>query len=303
MSRIVRERLEPGDQIASSTLDDRYNDFTQTDINENNVADGSVDSTQMPNAPTLRQSQVYDIGTGDITFATYTRIGRSTTPLPPAGHVVANSTVALNGTNGYTLESGEVLRVYSTLTCRSMPVMSNFSPHAIGALGSILFRDYTGSPTGEIGIGAHAWRFWLEWDITSSALTTFEPVPGQGDFSALWRSSGLYGQDVNELNGTGFIPLCWAGCTEWSFGDPALTFRKEQNTGWRTATISFVYEKPSGSVTVYGLRLVVQGLYHPYNDSGFNGMVYDPSSTFGAGASIDLDYGPGSILAMHMRSE
>jgi hypothetical protein len=296
VSRITRQRLEAGDDITAASLNDRYNDYTQTDINLDNVADGAIDTAQMPSNAVLLYTQQDDIGTGDITFASYSTVNR-TTASPPAQVTINNSEVAVNGTTGVTVTSGQVLRVYASLTCRSVPGVG-FSAHSPTNMGVLDFQGYSSATVSQVSYAAHGWLFRLEWDITSSALTDWEAVPGQGPFDSEWRSTGFDGEDVSELAGTGLIPLCWAGATAWDDGNPDLLVRKYQNTGWRTVTVSFI--RVGSGETVYGLRLRCLGLVHPRNTASVNGLIVDTTSTFN-GATPTLDYGPGNIALMHMR--
>jgi len=308
MSRITRARIEPGDSLTATDLNNRYSDYTQTNLNLDNVADGSIDSQQLPSGSVLKAVQQTELGTGDVQHTSDQTITRKTSGSAAATVVAPAAGFALNGTSGFTLATNDVLRVYITYQCRSL--LNSLDPNNTGAvgLGTLTFQERfaTGSSTTVCNLGAMAWMFQLKWDITSSSLGAFANLPNQGSMLSVWSSSGgstsKYGDAVTNLDGTAFIPAWWSGGMYWQNGrhDNAIgTDFGKQNTGWRTVTLTWVYQNTGSPVTVYGLQTVAHGLFHPYNHGGDNGIVLD-TATYASG-NPTLQVGIGNAVVMHMR--
>ena len=67
MSRIDRERLEPGDTLTATDLNNRYNDYSQTGtIDADNTRDGAVDVPHIPSDATLINALHSSINGRDI---------------------------------------------------------------------------------------------------------------------------------------------------------------------------------------------------------------------------------------------
>ena len=73
---------------------------------------------------------------------------------------------------------------------------------------------------------------------------------------------------------------------------------EERGTGWRNIALTFHFA-PSSTTTVYGLRLVMHGIYHPRNDGTNNGLVLDVGVTPG----ISAEYQSSNIVALHMKKD
>ena len=313
MSRITRDRVEPGDELLSTDLNNRYSDYSQTDLNIDNAAAPSFDHKQMPAAPVLIAAVQGSVGVNDITHPTsggnQPRSVAVTTSAPATPSAVGNSlghTPVATAGAGWTLATGTVLRVYFNLQCKSE--LSSVTPpdaHNYARLGIFFFPGYPSGNWG-VNIGAHCWLVQLQWNLTSASLLAgdFVAVPGQGDFQSTWSTTGKRGEPVSELAGTAAVPMLWAGSIGWIGGTVAGTTRQVRGNGWRNLSGSWVYA--GAGQTVYGFRLVVHGVYHPYNNGthgvvgGDNGLVLE--TTFPAG-SATFRYSLGNILAMHMRAD
>ncbi len=314
MSRITRDRIEPGDDLLSTDLNNRYNDFNQTDINADNAASPSFDHKQMPAGSVLIAAVQGDVGVDDISHPTTggdqpgsVSITTSAPATPVAvGNILGQTTVATSG-SGWVLSAGTLLRVYFNLQCKSeldsgTPPDPHDWPNKMGAF----WFDQTISGTTNVNIGAHCWLVQLQWNLTSSALlaTDFVAVPGQGDFQSTWSTTGKRGEPVSNLAGTAAVPLLWAGSIGWSEGRAAASTRQVRANGWRNLSGSWVYS--GAGQTVYGFRLVVHGVYHPYNNGTYgvagndNGLVLETGFPSGCAA---FRYSLGNILAMHMRAD
>lgn len=308
MSRITRARIEAGDSLTSTDLNNRYSDYTQTDLDENNVVDGAIDAAQMPSNAIILATQQASIGTSDLQHTSFGTVTRTVGSGPATPTVVNPTTIATSPSSGWALSQGTTLRVYVTLAVRGQIGLTT-DPHLSTVMGSVEVDKRTTGGTTHINIGAHAWLLQLQWDKTSSSLGAFENVPNQNNMQSVW-TGGKYGAAVTALDGTALIPAMWAGGVYWDDGKhnasvtvgPATLERRERRaTGWRSVTLSWVYRGTAPVTTVYGWRLVAHGLYHPYNNGSDNGIVLDTQAF--TGTAPTLNYGIGNLLAIHMRSE
>lgn len=299
MSRITRDRIEPGDVLESSDLNDRYSDYTQTDLDQSNVTDAAFDAEHMPAESVLIDIEQGRIGViGDIAHASAGTFPNATSG-PATRHVTQTPTVAVGGSSGWTLSTGTVLRVYFNLQCKSE--LNGANPHQQSILGSVAIGHPTNATYDWFNIGAHCWLVQLQWNVTSSALNSadFEDVPGAGDFQSVWTAS-KYGERADNMEGVAAIPAMWAGTLGWypgSGGEAIPTTRETRGNGWRNVSGGWVYN--GTGQTVYGFRVVVHGVYHPYNDGTNNGLVLETGFTAN---QIKFRYSLGNILAMHMRA-
>ena len=296
MSRITRDRIEPGDTLQSSDLNTRYSDYTQTDLNAENVTDAAFDSDHMPAGAVLINMTQGAIGTtGDIAHAS-PGVHNNATSGPATRNLTVNPSVATSA-SGWTLSTGTVLRVYFNLQCKSE--LNGANPHQQPILGSVAIGDPTGPSYDWFSIGAHCWLIQLQWDITSNGLTNFVDIPGAGDFQSVW-TGGKYGEQADNMAGVAAVPAMWAGSLGWfpaSGGEAVPSTREIRGNGWRNVAGGWVYN--GGGQTVYGFRVVIHGVYHPYNDGSDNGLVLETGFTAG---QIKFRYSVGNILAMHMRA-
>ena len=314
MSRITRGRVEPGDELLSADLNNRYSDYSQTDLNANNAASPAFDHEQMPAGSVLIAAVQGSVGRADISHpASGADVPGSvpiTTSAPATPVAVGNSlgqTTVATAASGWVLASGTLLRVYFNLQCKSeldsgTPPDPHDWPNKMGAF----WFDQVVSGTTNVNIGAHCWLVQLQWNLTSSALLAgdFVPVPGQGNFQSTWSTTGKRGEPVTNLAGTAAVPLLWAGSVGWTSGKVQAAAREVRANGWRNLSGSWAYA--GSGQTVYGFRLVVHGVYHPYNNgtygaaAGDNGLVLETGFPSGCAA---LRYSLGNILAMHMRAD
>lgn len=96
------------------------------------------------------------------------------------------------------------------------------------------------------------WLVWLQWDIGSG----WTEVPNQASFT----SDPTYVKDSNSSHGTMVIPHEWAVNKELFDGNAPLAGMALDalDVGHRSA---WYYKNPGSTVTVSGLRLVIDGLF------------------------------------------
>ena len=121
MSRITRGRIVDGDTLNAASLNDRFDDYTQTDLNEYNLRDGALDLAHFTNARFVAPEQFSAIiGNNDWTHtSTNTVTGQSTGASPHVTQDAGSTDTVLSfGAGGVTVSPGEVLRVYWDLSVR-----------------------------------------------------------------------------------------------------------------------------------------------------------------------------------------
>ena len=190
MSRLTQPPVKDGDAINAASLNDRFTQFTQTDLNQFNTRDAAIDLPQFKGGVTrflAPQMFIGAIGANDWKHATdVTVTGQVTGSLP---HVVSDAAGAATplsfGATGMTLtQNEEMLRVYWDMSVR--PRWEGTRPYTASDL---IWVFSTGGSTQNVFSGYGCWAFWLQWDITSNALANFVNVPGQGNFNGIVTGS------------------------------------------------------------------------------------------------------------------
>lgn len=308
MSRINRPPVLPGDPASAAQLNAAYSDFSQLGaVDQLNTRDSAFDLAhfQAPatgNGPVVIRSDSANVGTGDI-YHSASPVAPASIAAPPTKTVVSG--VLSYGANGQVLADGQVLRVYFNLAVR--PKYTNTPWDSVGALGKydVPVRPTTGPPPNIfISDNAHFWLVQLEWDITSSALINWVPVDGAGNFNGV-VVAGRSGQSLQTMRGCACVPAWNLTHNRWRDGTivsptPGILDRR---IGWTSASSGYVLLKnPLTARTIYGLRLVIHGIYHPYRDANTNYAVLDVNLVAG-GNSAELEYDQGNITAIFMREQ
>lgn len=292
--------------VTAADLDTRFTDFATASatINQDNLRDGGIDLPQYAAQQIIKFAQTVIIGPSDwdlttnvvVLAATATPSPAPTTPVAIVDPTAANASVINFGLAGQALTLVDVLRVSWNL---KVNVVYAGTPYdSAGARGRITYTT-PASSTVTISDALHAWPFYLQWDITSSALANFVAVPGQTTF-----------QDVLTIpagsTSGGRIDQCFAASfhAPWvsrgvGVSNAEVTSGLVYARGWRSIKGTLFYTPPLG-VTVYGLRVVhMPALYHPSFDSGSNENVmgYDAIASVG----VSLQHQSGHLTAVVQR--
>jgi len=304
MSRITRDRIQPGQNLEAVDLNDRFTDYSQTaTLNEENTRDGAFDTPHLASGIITKGMAKTFLGTGDWTRSSVNTVTSQTAASTAAVKFpvedASSTETRLNASDlTWTIAAKDVLRIYWDLSVRPMYTGTPWtgSPTTIQV-------DQDGGGTVFVGIGGHCWIISLEWDITSAALANFVPVFGGTDFTS---SVGSFkGGSLPGCRHASVIPA-WRMSTENTVdgkaasGTTISTRNKVYPTGWYGASGSFYYAPTTAGVTVYGIRVVVHGIYHPANGSGNNYLLVD--DTVG-GANQKLQYSAGFLTAIWQRTE
>jgi hypothetical protein len=294
MSRIVQVPVEPGDPIAAADLNNRFNAFSQAGaVNQFNLRDAAIDLAHFKTTDFLcRLSSSTNIGKSDLFHAAPVSVASYTGATYPTPHPVqdgaGNPTPLSFGLTGWTVTPDEILRIYWDLSVR--PRYSGTPWTNAGSIGSIILAPGGASHT--VASNATCWAAWLEWDITSNALSTWAPVTYQGSWSS--QFAGRYGEQLNNTTATTAIPAWIQHVLSGDQGSVGAGSRVDHRHFWRGVSGTY-YLTPAGNTTIYGIRVVLAGLYHPFNNGGNNYLTVDPNQ---GGAGQTLEYTGGGLGAV-----
>ena len=281
MSRINRARIVDGDQTTAASLNDRFDDFSQSGaLDRFNLRDASIDLPQL-SATAIKQApfvQIDDIGKTDLLHASPRTVTASTVSPYTSLHIIqdgAGTPTIANYGLGLTIDPDEVLRIYWSL---SVNAEITGTPYEAG-IQALEIKDIpSGGPSTTVSTSAGCFVAWLQWDITSASRTNFVEVPGQGDFKTTHGS--YFGNALSFCPATTVIPLwsVWAP----DMADGEINFTTARAMGWRGVSGAWHYA-PTSSVTVYGLRIVVLGVMHPrrVSTATANNLVLDTAAATG----------------------
>ncbi len=245
MSRVTNDSFAPGDDATAALLNAKFTDIvsaTTAALDEENFAPESVDFQQFDLAASN--------GISDIILRTWKLQGNG---IDKTGGTVYTSEASGSGANevshgsgtrvtwasGTTLAPDDVIRVHWSLFVEEFTTYTDAL--FTGALGE------TPQPV---------WLCWLEWDITSASLGNWVPVDGQTDFADDF-SMGREGGNTDDAQATMVIPHGFI-----SYDGGVYTHRQrpyaQHHRSWN-------YKRGSNqsTLTIYGIRMVIAGLYHP----------------------------------------
>ena len=299
MSRINRPPILDGDEITAAGLNVRFGDFTQTDLNRFNHRDAAYDLPQFEQtagrgfvAPIARQVQI-----GKLDFyhsAPVTINGQAATPSTPVvvGDGVSDTVLGPLGVGELAINAGDVLRVYWHLNVR--PQFTG-QPWTDAAGRDYYEITHSGGSTQKVATGATCWVMYLQWDITSAALTNWTEVPFQGDFSTNFTGA-LYGSPLASTTATTVIP-CWVTSHDANGGREMTGSETSEGLGWMGASGCYYYDSTMGGTvaSIYGLRLVIKGPMHPFHVTTTNYLAQTPNILNQGGTNVSLQHTVGQL--------
>jgi hypothetical protein len=290
MSRITDGPVHDGDVLDAASLNDRFSSYTQTDLNQFNHRDAAHDLPQFDAGGwLLTHAQSVQIGDADWKHSSSTNVAGMTS-MPAAAHPVEDGagtpTVMSFGAGGLTIAAGEVFRAYWNLSVFANPG-SNWD--TAGSLAYNLFQDGSLGSNPSSTWGA-VWVTYLEWDVTDSSLTNWVPVFGQQDFTTVIGSK--YGAPLANTRATAAVPadLRWARDPNGAYiTNPDFVSTQR----WRGLSGAY-FHAPASPITLYGLRVVIKGVMHPYSVGSTNYLVHD--TTFSTDAVLSYNAGNLAVL-------
>jgi hypothetical protein len=298
MSRLTEPTIKDGDAINAASLNDRFTQFSQSGaLDQFNTRDAAVDLPHMVAGagrfltPAMATTT---IGHNDWKHGVYNTYTGQTTGAAPyvVQDITPADTVLSLGPLGFTIEPDvHLLRVYWDLSVR--PRWEGTKPWNGGALYFTL--PATGGGTVNVFSGYGCWAFWLQWDITSNALTNFVNVPSQLDFNTIVTGT-RGGNPLSACDATSVLQ------NVVEYGDAAdegtiAGSIVDTPVGWSSTSGSWHYAPTPLAVTVYGLRVVFTGPLGAHNGGGVNYLVRNDS----VASAARLDVQAGALQAMMMR--
>ena len=300
MSRITRGRLVDGDTLNAASLNDRFTDYTQTDLNQFNARDGAFDLAHFTSARFMAPNQFSAIiGRNDWTHTNFNTVtGQSTGDTAYVTQDASSADTVLSfGASGLTIPTGDVLRVYWDLSVR--PKWVGSQPWLSDPYLKYTFVD-TGGGFVEVSNAYGCWAFWLQWDTTSNALSNFANVPGQGLFNSVIVSS-RGGELLSNCQSTSIVPTVHETFIQPEDGKATTgaAVKREAAVGWTAADGAWHYLEAGSGTTVYGMRVVFSGPFGAYNNGSNNYLLRADSSA----SAARLDYNGGALQALLMRTK
>lgn len=181
MSRINRPRINAGDSIDATDLNDRFDDYSQAGaLDTFNHGVGAIDLPQIQGQKLITLASASGgIGTGIWDHTTPQNIGASgasPSTLTELGGV-GNGRVSLGA--GWTLNPGDILRVWWNFGAE--PLVAG-RPYAAPNLGALAIDNGSGGST-DLNDCLACWVAHLQIDTTDATLTNFNAPIGQSDFT------------------------------------------------------------------------------------------------------------------------
>lgn len=304
MSRISNAAFVPGTATDATLLNEKFTDvvtLTTGAINDANVAEEGLDIEQ------FKYGQLALSGAIRLCYLDK----QSTDVLPGSGTAYPNTatrtvteiahgsgTRLSTGASGTTLEDGDILEVHFSVLIDDVTAIDNFDAGLVE-----VFRLFP------------CWLVWLQWDITSNALANWTEPPKQGDFNTNYgaESSGAYtirGSTTSVVGGTGgtsaTMPLQHISIFR---GGAAFSTTRDQPpskpggddnyhlppAGQQSMRSYFFKNETGSTITIYGFRLVIDGLYYPWRTAGNlnNRLVHlevDPAGALGQDITLSECY-------------
>ena len=300
MSRIERDPIEDGDEITAASLNTRFNDFSQSNLNAFNTRDAAIDLPQfkIQNDRGFMAPVATDIVIGEVSLKHSTSVtlnGQTAAPASPyiIGDAGGNPTyIGPLNIGLVNITSSDILRVYWHLNVR--PLYAGTPWTTVDTPSPEYAIDHTGGGQQGVATWGTCWVFYLQWDITDATLTNWTEVPFQGDFSTA-IAGGVVGDPLAACTATSVVPA-WI---TYHDADERVGTGSDIGVpvGWRSVSGAYYYDASmAGAVgTVYGLRLVAKGPMHPYNNGGVNYLVHQTAVPGQGGASVQLEHTDGRL--------
>ena len=284
MSKISNILPKEGDALSSTDLNALFTAWTgatSTAMNEDNAANQSVDITNLDLQATtgqagfvLKNMQGHNISNpSGVTVATEQTVGSA-----PPFYVVNNSTFSF-GASGKTIATNDFLRIYYHLRVGDTTYGTDFPANA-----NTMNR---------------CWAVWLEYASSwSGSPSGWVPVPGQGNFNVVINTVGsntLYGLRLNAMQATTIIPHSM-GCEDSTSAGNYLRI----NTDAQDFNGQY-YLKAGATLTWYGLRLRLGGIFQAYNHGSNNYIMFNSHATTPHYSSANtIEYFNGNIAYIQM---
>ena len=291
MSRITSAPLVPGDAVDAADMNARFDDYSQAAaLDESNLRDQALDLPQMGSNLVTYNEEHVTLGPGDWKRGTLVNVtswaGIGAAPKQPVTDGTSETRI---GPIAWDIDAGDILRVYFDLSVR--PRYTGTPWTASPALET--FQN-TASGTTNYTVGQHCWIISLQWDITNATLTNWVEVNGQTSFTS---AVATYTGGALEGCRAAYCVPAWLHSTINS-KDGNLGSTDSLGVKWYGASGTFYFTPENPGTTVYGIRVVIHGIYMAGQTASENYLVVDSAV---GGASQYLEYSAGQLSAIHQR--
>jgi len=291
MSRIIQDRINAGDSIDATDLNNRYTAYSQPGaLDVANHGAASIDLPQVRGNQLITiDSQRVVLGTGSYDHSSVESIPSATASPATLAEVGGGSTRLNFGLTGWTITPGDILRVYWDTSAR--PYVTG-RPYAAPNLGALTIDNGSGGGF-DLNDCLACWVLHLQWDITDPTLSNFTAVPGQSDFQVGTPAQST----LSSCAAMTVVPAYLEYSAQGNANEGATNARTLLDMRWNGVSGAY-WHTPSGNVTVYGMRIVAHGIYHAAHTAGLNRLYL---YTAVGGVTQYLELTQGQLSAVHMR--
>jgi hypothetical protein len=298
MSRVTNASFEIGTSPDDTLLNEKFSDIvtlTTGAVDDANVAEEGLDIEQLKYdrrelSDAMRLVYLAKQATNVVPGAGTAYPNTATRTVTEIAH--GSGTRLVTGASGKVLKNGDILEVHFSVLIDLCTAIDNFQAGL-----NELFRN---SP---------CWLVWLQWDQTSNALANWVSPPKQGDFNTNYgvESSAPYtirGSTVTVVGGTGgtaaTMPLqhlsyFYDGAIVDNTKNPPSAAYNVPPEGLQQMRSYFYKNETGNDITIYGFRLVIDGLYYPWRTAGnannrFVHIEIDPAGALGQSVTLSQCY-------------
>lgn len=302
MSRITTPPFVIGDPATAAALNQAFTDVATAtgSLDASNHRDQAVDLPQLEGAAViLKQAARVTLGTGGFLHTTPQSV--PSTAVGPATRVQVvdggTGTPTPLGPVVWSMALDDVIRVYWDLSVH--PTYTG-TPWTGQNYGDVRYLASAAPTTLTTTDSFHVWVIQLQWDITDATLTNWQDVPASGGYQAVvGGAGGNYGENLENMQAQSVVGAwgVFANSATTSATYVGSVIDKDQQ--WRPAHGAWFYKVPAlyAGQTIYGFRLVVHGIYHPWRTTSDNFLVLD---TGVSGVGQTLEVGSGNMVALLM---
>lgn len=282
MSSVVNDSFTRGEVVNETDLNEKFTDVTT-------VTTAAMDAANVRNEALDRFQLTHNTAAATADIILVRAESQSNGASHTAGTVYPATATRTNtelahgagsritfGAGGQVLETNDVLRVY----------------------WHIWADDFAVTTTPLASRSNACWLIWLQWDITSNALANWTEVPGQSAFMTNYGADGsalarVVGGEVISTAATMVVPHM----ARYHTGGGASAYLDIND--W-TAYRHYNYKNTGGAVTIYGLRLIIDGLFYPWYTAGTptNRFVHQEVDIY----QDEIEIGPVYMIAIVQRT-
>lgn len=242
MAQVSNSTFTSGTAITAASLNFKFVEITTAttaDVDNTNVSTEGIDFRQLNSSYRLKAVKHIDnLATANQDYEDGWEVS--------GGAGVTGATPITHGTNALELNFGATGQVLAATDLMRL---------------NWLVMQVTWATTGANMDQYDCWVVHAEWDITSNALTNYEPLPLCSDWGAAWTN--LVARPYDASMGMSVIPM------GFEYEDAGTKYKRHIKNGSRGC---FNYIHTGASVTIYGIKLYISG---PYRIGYFGAPVTD----------------------------